>query len=313
MAGEKRAPVGIMHRAGRTAMRIDRILVASTLDPSSERVVHAAGALAETLHARLTLVHVVGPPDVSEWMPRLKEKASHRIEEQHLELLRRQAVRLELPEPELLILTGLPEHAIDEACRKVEADLIVIGATTAASPVEGLLGSTAEHLLHKAVRPILLVREPLTVPPARVLAPVDLSPLSNESFQVGLRILEGLSGSQPVHVEILFVLDPARHDDAIPSDPEQALKVVGDHFEGMASDIKGQGNIRLETRVVSGEPGREIIARAKEAEPDLVLLGTRAQGGLRSLFGSVAAYVVRHAPANLLVIPPRANGADESE
>lgn len=306
-------PPAVSWTALGTAMRIDRILVASTLDPSGERVVRAAGALAESLQSDLTLVHVVGPPDVSEWMPRLKEKASHRIEEQHLELLRRQAIELELPDPELLVLAGMPERAINEACSKVEADLIVIGATTAASPVEGLLGSTAEHLLHKAARPILLVREALTVPPARVLAPVDLSPLSSDAFQVGLRILEGMSGSQPVHVEILFVLDSAGHNEAIPSDPEQALKVVGDRFEGMASDIKGQGKIRLETRVVSGEPGREIIARAKETDPDLVLLGTRAQGGLRSLFGSVAAYVVRHAPANLLVIPPRASGADQSE
>lgn len=285
------------------AERIDRILVASTLDPSSERVVRAAGLLAKALKARLALVHALGPPEVSSWIPLLKQKATRRIEERHRELLREQAVELDLPDCQFLIPTGLPEVGISQACKEVGADLIVIGATTATSPVEGLLGSTAEHLVRKATRPILVIRRELAIPPSRILAPVDLSILSTEAFHVGLRILERIVGDEPVRVEILLVLDPEKRLDDQASDPEQEEKLAEDRLAKLIAETAVTENIQFETHIVAGEPGRQIISRAREIKPDLVVLGTRGQSGLRSLFGSVAAYVLRHAQFNLLMIP----------
>lgn len=48
-----------------------------------------------------------------------------------------------------------------------------------------LLGSTADRVLRKASCPVLIVRGELPVPPRRVLAPVDPSTLSGDSFRCG--------------------------------------------------------------------------------------------------------------------------------
>jgi nucleotide-binding universal stress UspA family protein len=49
----------------------------------------------------------------------------------------------------------------------------------------------------------------------------------------------------------------------------------------------------------------EILKRTGDWEADLIILGTHGRGGFeRFLLGSVAADVVRHGTASVLVIPP---------
>jgi len=63
--------------------------------------------------------------------------------------------------------------------------------------------------------------------------------------------------------------------------------------------------VPVETDVLIGEPGRMIVELAEKLSADLVVMGTHGRGGVsRLLLGSVADYVLRHAPCPVLTIKP---------
>jgi len=56
--------------------------------------------------------------------------------------------------------------------------------------------------------------------------------------------------------------------------------------------------VTVETGVVKGEPGKEILAAVDDTDADLVVMGTQGRRGLsRLVTGSVCEHVVRHSPA----------------
>ena len=63
-------------------------------------------------------------------------------------------------------------------------------------------------------------------------------------------------------------------------------------------------SLKVEIEVRKGAPFREIIAVAKEAHADLIIMATHGYTGLKHTFlGSTAERVVRHASCPVLVVP----------
>lgn len=128
-----RAAVELAEEAGAS---IDVITVARTLH-------HAAGAVP---------VAPVGPPSgIVDEARRIAEEHAHAVRELGVE------ARAHVAEDE-------PAHAICEAARELEADLIVVGSR-GLGPVRGaLLGSVSRAVLSHAGRPVLIVkRAPLAI------------------------------------------------------------------------------------------------------------------------------------------------------
>jgi nucleotide-binding universal stress UspA family protein len=56
-------------------------------------------------------------------------------------------------------------------------------------------------------------------------------------------------------------------------------------------------------RVVHGDPRHVLVETARDERVDLVVVGSHGHSGIRRLvLGSVAAYVVQHAPCDVLVV-----------
>jgi len=61
----------------------------------------------------------------------------------------------------------------------------------------------------------------------------------------------------------------------------------------------------VETKVVSGDPGSEILSVIESEDVDLVIMGTHGRKGLEQiLFGSVAENVVKRAPVPVMTVNP---------
>ena len=66
-----------------------------------------------------------------------------------------------------------------------------------------------------------------------------------------------------------------------------------------------QGCPNFQKKVVSGDPAKEILKIIDSEGIDLVIMGTHGRKGLEhTIFGSVAANVVKKSPAPVLVINP---------
>ncbi len=61
----------------------------------------------------------------------------------------------------------------------------------------------------------------------------------------------------------------------------------------------------FQRKVVVGDPGHEIVKTVESEKIDLVIMGSHGRKGPeRTVFGSVAEYVVKHSPMPVLVVNP---------
>jgi nucleotide-binding universal stress UspA family protein len=290
------------------------VLAGTTLGEHSDHLVGTALALARAAGARLHLVHAFAPHIgmIGELGVGLADGDLTRLEEQRLrDLLAQQAERLGIAPAELAgmdVEYGAAHRVLPDTAARTGADLLVVGATGQGAPhLPRLLGSTSERVLRKAVCPVLVVRGELPVPPRRVLAPVDLSPLSAEAFRCGLALLRAVAGGAPPEVEVLFVLSVLQRQVAPQFSPEQVDRFAAEELERFVALNAGDAAASVRRRVRTGGPREEILDQLAERPADLLVLGTHGLGGFdRLVIGSVASDVVREAPASVLVVPPGA-------
>jgi len=67
-------------------------------------------------------------------------------------------------------------------------------------------------------------------------------------------------------------------------------------------ELQGTG-LKTEAEVVNGDPRTELVEAARAEHADLLVLGSHGRTGMaKLLMGSVASYVVAHAPCTVMVV-----------
>lgn len=283
------------------------VLIGTSLGEESDQVVRAGLAVARAAGAKVHLVHAV---ELNPLLPGLEHQQVDRGGRE----LRRQIERLGIQEPELAgseARVNAPHRALIETARRIGADLIVVGATGSGPFAAELLGSTAERVLRKAACPVLVVRGELTVPPRRVLAPVDLSTLSGDAFRCGMDLLVQLAGGGEIQVRAVHALSfldaLAIRNETGMTPLDQVERAAAEELRRFILENRPEAPLRVETTILPGEARFEILHALEERPADLLILGTHGHGGLdRLVLGGVASAVARKAPCSVLVISPDA-------
>lgn len=80
---------------------------------------------------------------------------------------------------------------------------------------------------------------------------------------------------------------------------EKARLHLGEHQQALAAD-----GIECDMLIARGPAGEMIVAAAKERDCDLIVMGSRGLGPVKSfLMGSTSTYVLHHSPCPMMVIP----------
>lgn len=146
----------------------------------------------------------------------------------------------------------------------------------------------------------------------KILLPVDDSSHSRAAGEAvaarpwpagtRVRVLSAYTTYVPVDLTAAFTLAATE-----PTLEEAAKKQATDTAERVATLVRDAG-LSVETAVEQGDARHVIIETAKEWNADLIVMGSRGLGGLaRVLIGSVAHYVVAHAPCSVEVVRAREN------
>ena len=295
------------------------VLIGTSLEDESDQVVRAGLAVARAAGAQVHLVYAAHiEPQLAMLGAGVVDDVTRGLIAGFEGRLRQQSERLGIAAPELAgaqVLTGAPHHVLLEAAQTTGAGLIVLGAT-GAGPLAELLGSTADRVLRKARCPVLLVRGELRVPPQRVLAPVDLSPLSGDAFHCGLYVLsqvatDAAAKNAALEVRAVHALSFMEGLELQHRQPgltrEQVEHQVAEELRRFVLENRPEAQFPIETAILPGEARFEILHELSERPVDLVILGTHGRGGLdRLMIGSVASTVARKAPCSVLVISPEA-------
>lgn len=295
------------------------ILAATTLTRESDAVVAAASALARASGARLHVLHAMLLPLEYDDLPGgggaawPMTDAYATLEPTLRAHLDDQLRRLAIP-PESLaaaeIVDGTPWRVIRARAAAVDADLVVVGATDKPDLADRLLGSTATHVLAGADRPVLVIRGRPTMPPQRVLTPVDLSPLAGDAFALAGALVAAAAGATRPTIRALFVLDPMQRTAGIQFSPEQMDRFAADELARFVDLHRPRGDaVTIEPIVRIGQPRDAIEAEAAAWPADVVAIGTHGYSGWdRRIFGSVAGDITHHGPCSVLVLPAVGHG-----
>jgi universal stress protein E len=288
------------------------IVIATSLTEASDAVVRIGRALARTTGASPWLVHSYFPylplalPSGGGIDVQWTEEQVKGLRELMTEQARRTGLSTlaDFSPGRIRLAVGSPHRQIVELARRIQADLIVVGA---ADTGRRILGSTADRVIRKAPCPVLAIRSEVAFPPARVEIPVDLSPASANALRQGLLFLAQLRVPLD-ETEALFVVNPFEVAGSIQFTPEQIERFAGEELHRFLAANADKSAPLQAAQVRTGYPCEEIRARIAERRADLAVLGTHGRGGFeRLVIGSVAAELLHSASCNLLVVPPEAS------
>lgn len=141
------------------------ILAALDFSDATPAVLEMASSLAKSYGAKLVLLHVVEPeptytaygftPDEFPAIHLFQEEARKRATKKLEDTL--SGVKATIPGAEVRLAEGSPLHALLDAGKEIEADIVVLGSHGHGVVASLLLGSVAEGMVRKAKIPTLVV------------------------------------------------------------------------------------------------------------------------------------------------------------
>jgi nucleotide-binding universal stress UspA family protein len=152
-------------------MTAQRFLVPLDFSADANQALAYAIALASTLGARVTLLHVMQSPpwggsDMDVTVPHAYSRFIQHLE---AEVAHRMQACLERVtagglEGEMAVVHGVPFQEILDTAKKQQVDLIIMGTHGRTGLQHVLMGSVAEKVVRLAPCPVLVVRQPPLVP-----------------------------------------------------------------------------------------------------------------------------------------------------
>ena len=288
------------------------VLAATDFSPDSRLAARRAARLAAAHGAAMGLVHVV---DAGAWsglrdLLALKRDLHESMVEQariQLTVLAQQivdeghgiAVHQDLRE-------GDPLQELRQ--QALAAELLVVGARGSHAFRELALGTLADRLSRRAERPLLVVRNEPAADYGQVLVPVDFSAFSREGVRAAQRFAPGAT----LHLVHAFDLpEEGKLRMAGVSDEAVAAHRARVRDEAQAAMDALRAELGSATRVTAtvsqGDIRIMMLEMARERGCDLIVLGKQGQSRIGDLLlGSVTAWALAHAQADVLVVPPTA-------
>ena len=287
-----------------------RLLAATDLSAPARHAAERAALVAKDIGARLELVHVVSLAPL-EKLRRLVADLPAGLEERALDAawkdLRELAATLEQRHGVTAGLHVAAGPLLAELARQAEAlsaDLIVLGARGAGFMRHVLLGSTAERLIGKATRPMLVVKH---APRGRyevLLVPVDFSPSSLPALKTARAI------APSAEIVLLHVFEApfegALRFAAVDEETIRHYRVEAkqDALARLRALCDEAGVPRHDARlmVLHGDPFQHVIEQEQEWDCDLIVMGKHGESALEDrLLGSVTRHVLTRSQCDVLV------------
>jgi nucleotide-binding universal stress UspA family protein len=287
-----------------------RLLVATDFSPAAILAGQRAAQIARQTQGTLRLQHVMSNSlmsDLRAWLAP-GQAWQERVHQQAAAALKGEASQLKDAIGSAAIETslsdGAPVQTITQAAHDWPADLLVVGAK-GDNPLHHLLiGTTAERLLSKADRPLLVVRSEPEGDYQRVLLPLDFSPWSESAIPLARAVAPGAhlvlmhSFSIPFEEKLRFA---GVDDDTLSHYRERARQDASDHLNALV-DRHSLLPQDFTLSLTEGDAPAHILRVANERACDLILIGKHGrQVAEELLLGSVTRHVLAEAPCDVLV------------
>jgi nucleotide-binding universal stress UspA family protein len=291
------------------------ILCATDFSDFSNHTVNYGVALAKEFNAKLTICHVIDLSSVAIYgefqldpvgqQNRIMEDANAQLEE----LTGDQPV-----DWEPLITVGKPADEISRAVEEKGVDLVIAATRGRSGFKRLLLGSVTERLMRTITCPLLIVRGPerelVNTPDKeiklkKILVGCDFSPDSDQAFKHGLSLAQEFEAE----LHLAHVIEPPTQPNLIKEENLVAGEIQEDYLNLLIQKLKDMvpeeaANWCIpQTSILEGLAYEELVKYADTRDIDIIVLGVRGHGLVKSLFlGSTTDRVIRNSPCPVLSV-----------
>jgi nucleotide-binding universal stress UspA family protein len=209
------------------------------------------------------------------------------------------------------LLHGDPPTEILQAAEVHNADLVVMSIHGRSGIGRWLYCSVADAVIRLASLPVMLVPPDLSVAwptsgPARILVPLDGSPLSEMALGPAME-LAGCLRAELLLVQVvpwppIVYGDPV---ELLPHEPEEQLAEARSYLDELAARVRQTG-VSVRHREDVGQTAAAAIVRlVQEEHVDLVAMAMHGRSGLaRVVLGSTTTGTLQRAGVPVLVVRP---------
>lgn len=274
---------------------IRSIVAATDLSAPARHAADRAARLAQRTGASLTLMHAASGSALDQ-LRRLVgngEEISRTLLDDSRRRLHEQAV------------VGASVDEIVRISGERNADLVVTGTRGSAFVRSHLVGSTAERIVKRSLKPVLMVRQAAHEPYRRVLVPVDFSDWSAHSVRLArqvapeamLVLMHAVQAPFEGHMRYAGV-----REDLIAEYRDKARVEACEQLEALASELALSRSEWIGVTPDAGDAWVQIVQQEQEQDCDLIVIGKHGRNTVEELIvGSTTHMVIVEASGDVLV------------
>lgn len=279
---------------------LKKILVATDFSKSSDNLIKNAIDICKIFESGIILIHVL-PKDIkNEKVISLIKNAAETQLNQIKERIKNEGIKVDEP----IIKFGTHFDEIIKTANKEAVNMIMIGAGEKLKKDVFKLGTTAEKLVRRSDKPVLVVKKNSEFKNIkRILCPVDFSEESklalNNSINIARRYnsrLYILSVSEPSNLGYKGLkLQLENIDELNRKEHEKELETFLKDFNLI--------EVNWKSIVKTGDPAKIILKTIKKKDNDLLVMGSSGKSSIhRMIMGSVTEKVIREVPCSFLTL-----------
>lgn len=290
-------------------------LVGIDFSDDSRRAAGRAAALAGEQGARLDLLHVMSGPSIASLRELFGSSAAAEAAlvadaQQMLNDLARELAEMTGTRASAHVKIG---HVVNEILAASEGtDVLVLGARGLNPLRELFLGTTADRLVKKCKRPVLVTKRQPHYGYRRVLVPVDFSQNSAAALRTAMLVAPKADLLVVNAFEVPFegkLWKAGADQKTIDQYRTQARDRALRNIDALIHDV-GSDRHRFLSAVDRGDASRVILAKEDESGADLIVMGEHGQSAVEALLlGSVTRQILAESRCDVLLVPEQAAAA----
>jgi len=296
-------------------VQFNKILCATDFSDFSNQTVSYGVALAKEFGASLIVCHVIDLSSVAIYgefqldpvgqQNRIMEDANAQLE----------ALTGDQPVAwEPLITVGKAADEISRAVEEKSIDLVITATRGRSGFKRLILGSVTESLMRTLTCPLLVVHSPehefvnpseQEVRLQKILVGCDFSSDSGLAFEYGLSLAQEFQAE----LHLAHVIEPPVQPNLLIEETYVSGEIQEDYHNQLIQKLKdmipGEAAnwCTPQTSIMEGQPYEELVKYADTRDVDMIVLGVRGHGLVKTLFlGSTTDRVIRNSPCPVLSV-----------
>ena len=296
-------------------VQFKKILCATDFSDFSNHTISYGVALAKEFEAKLFVSHVIDLSSVAIYgefqldpvgqQNRIMEDADTQLKE----LTGDQPISWEP-----LITVGKPADEISRVVEEKDIDLVITATRGRSGLKRIILGSVTERLMRTLTCPLLVVNSPehkfvsaadQAIKLEKILVGCDFSPDSGQAFKHALSLAQEFQAE----LHLAHVIEPPTQSGLHKEDKPVLEEMQQNYQDLLIRKLKemvpaeARNWCTPQTGLLEGQPYEEIVTYAESKDIDMIVLGVRGHGLVKTLFlGSTTDRVVRRSPCPVLSV-----------